>query len=218
MSTSTGPIVLNSGEARIILDWDDEQWYIADIEYAIGNEVRDSGGTIAPTETVSAGGVKSPEWDSSYKYVENDIVAWNGTFYYSRQNTNQGNDPLVGTFWWGAIVDLSSVDAITLEGRNLAEITRSVLGGNSIADYYKKAEVDNLILLYFNSVNAKKLQDWTLENIQDDYVEKIATVKDSGEQFTVDYLSDDGEESFDQSLVNAFNSGIQPDNINQLGG
>lgn len=218
MTTTNGNIVLTSKEAKIILDWDDDEWYIADIEYSIGNDIRDSDDdSSAPTEA-STGGVKSPEWDESYKYVENDIVAWDGSFYYSRQNTNQGNDPSDGTFWWGAVVDLSNVDAITLEGQNLAEITRTILGGNSIADYYKKTETDNLILIYFNNVNAKKLGDLSLEEMQNDYISKIATVKTSSEQYVFDYINSESVDGFDQGLVDVFNVIIANDNINQLGG
>lgn len=209
--------VMTSKKAKVILEWDDNKWYISDVEYIIGNDVK---GGNPETPVVDSGntsaGVKSPEWDTSYKYMVNDIVAWKGAFYYSKQNQNQSNDPSSGTFWWGTIVDLSQVDAITLEGKNLAEITRLILNGTDISDFYLKKEIDNIILAYFNNVNAKKLSDWTLAEIKADYVAKITAVTSAANQFTIDYLKDSTESGFDQSLVNIFNSYIVNDNINQI--
>jgi len=201
-------------EAKIILDWDDGQWYISDIQSATG-----AGESIEQTTaaTSDSAGVKLATWDTGYKYAENDIVAYEGSLYVSKQNVNQGNDPTIGTFWWGAVVDLSTVDAITLEGRNLQEIQRDVLGGNVITDYYKKSEVDNIILTYFNNVNAKKLGDRTLDEIKIDYEEKIAEAEQRAKDFGVDYLNSETSSSFQQSLVDEFTSSIAPDNVNQLG-
>lgn len=208
---TTNPIILTTNEAKIILDWDDGQWYVSDIDYTT-----DGSGTGSTNTATVDSGVKVPEWDSSYKYNENDIVAFEGALYVSEQNQNQDNSPIDGTFWWKPIVDYQSVDALTLEGRNFDEVVRAVLGGNLISDYYKKAEIDNLILTYFNNVNAKKLNDWTLDDIKNDYTSKINSTVSNSEQYVEQYLSDDGNDSFDQSLVTEFNNYIVDDNINQI--
>lgn len=216
MATAGDTIVLETKEAKIILDWDDGQWYVSDVEYSTGDDDT-STTTGSSATTATSGGVKVPEWDTTYKYSENDIVAHSGVLYVSKQNQNQGNDPSTGTFWWNTIVDLSNIDAITLEGKNLNEIIRAVLGGNTIADYYKKSEVDNIILTYFNNVNAKKLGDWKLDDIKTEYNSLINEAETRSKQYTVDYLNDDGINGFDQSLVAAFNDSIADDDINQLG-
>lgn len=209
--------IITSKEAKVILKWNDEEWYISEIEYSIGNEVKKAETeVVSEAAKTSSGGVKSPEWEPAYKYMQNDIVAWKGNLYYSKQNQNQGNDPKVGTFWWGTVVDLSHVDAITLEGKNLAEISRGVMGGNSIADYYKKTEVDNIILVYINNVNAKKLENWTLAEIQADYIAKVNAMGTASNKYTVDYLNDESAAGFDQSLLNLFNSTISNDNVNKF--
>jgi hypothetical protein len=216
MATTTDTIVLTTKEAKIILDWDDGQWYVSDIDYSGGSSSTDTGTTTGGTTTTS-GGVKVPEWDTSYKYATNDIVAYSGMLYVSKQAQNIGNTPDKGTFWWNPVVDLSNIDAITLEGKNLNEVMRSVLGGNTISDYYKKSEVDNIILSYFNNVNAKKLSDWTLENIKTEYNTLIEAAETRAKEYSTGYLSADGVNSFDQSLVTLFNTSIASDNVNQLG-
>lgn len=209
---ATDSIVLTTTEAKIILDWDDGQWYVSDIDY---ND--DSGSSSSDTSsTTTSGGVKVPEWDSSYKYTTNDIIAYEGILYVSKQSQNQDNKPNNGTFWWNPVVDYDNVDALTLEGKNFTELVRAILGGNLISDYYKKTEVDNLILTYFNNVNAKKLDGWTLEDITDDYDTKITAYVSSSEQYVEEYLTDDGVNSFDQSLVDEFNASIASDNTNQI--
>jgi hypothetical protein len=215
MATTKDSIVLQTNEAKIILDWDDEQWYVSDIEYSTDDSDASASSSISTTSGGS-GGVKVPEWDTSYKYSENDIVAHAGILYVSKQNQNQGNDPSTGTFWWNTVVNLTTVDAITLEGMNLNEIIRAVLGGNVITDYYKKSETDNIILTYFNNVNSKKLSDWTLSDIRDDYKTLIDAAKQSANTFTTEYLNDDSNGSFDQSMVAVFNEAIVDDNINQI--
>lgn len=220
MATTTESIVLTTREAKIILDWDDGHWYVADVSYT-GEELVPKGtdtttGTIATTAT-TGGGVKVPEWDQTYKYSANDIVAYKGILYVSKQAQNTGNSPSGGTFWWGLVVNLTGLDAITLEGKNLTEIMRAVLGGNLISDYYKKTEVDNIILTYFNNVNAKKLEDWALNDIKTDYGTKIAAAEQRAKDYASAYLSNDTSTGFDQSLVTLFNSVISPDNINQFG-
>jgi len=195
------------------LDWDDGQWYISDIQSTTGSA--ESSQQAAATSETS--GVKLSTWDSGYKYSEKDIVAYDGSLYVSKQNVNQGNDPSSGTFWWGAVVDLTTVDAITLEGRNLQEITRDILGGNTITDYYKKTEVDNIILTYFNNVNAKKLGDRTLAEVVTDYETKIALAEQNAKDFALDYLNDDSSTSFQQMLINEFVDGLADDNVNKFG-
>lgn len=209
---ATDSIVLTTNEAKIILDWDDGQWYVSDIDYSSGGS--SSGSSSSSSDTSS--GVKVPEWDELYKYTTNDIIAYEGILYVSKQNQNQGNQPDDGSFWWNTVVDYENIDATTIEGKNFTEIVRDVLGGNLISDYYKKTEVNNLILTYFNNVNAKKLEGWTLEEIQTDYESKINDYAESSEQFTITYLSNDGANSFDQSLVDVFNASIADDNTNQI--
>ena len=200
--------------AKIVLDWDDGQWYISDIQSATGS----SGAVSSSAEgTSDTAGVKLSTWDQGYKYSENDIVAYEGTLYVSKQNVNQSNFPNVGTFWWGDVVDLTSVDAITLGGRNLQEITRDILAGNTIADYYKKTETDSLVLTYFNNVNAKKINDKTLTDIEDDYEAKILAAETRAKEFTESYINNEASNSFQQELVDEFNTKILPDDVNQLG-
>lgn len=211
-----GTIVIDAPnlEAKIILDWDDGQWYISDIQAAGG-----LGGDAQQQQqaTNDSGGVKLSTWDSGYKYSEKDIVAYDGALYVSNQNVNQGNQPDQGTFWWGAVVDLSAVDAITLEGRNLQEISRDILGGNTITDYYKKSEIDNIILTYFNNVNAKKFSDRTLPEIREEFDDKIAAAEQRAKDYGVEYINEESSSSFQQMLIDEFNDGIAPDDVNQLG-
>ena len=188
MATTTDSIVLTTREAKIILDWDDGQWYVSDIDYSTGDDSTDAEGSTGATASTS-GGVKVPEWDTSYKYNQNDIVAYEGILYVSDQNQNQGNEPDGGTFWWKPIVDLSAVDAITLEGRNFNELTKAVLGGNLISDYYKKTEVNNILLDKLNNVNARKLENWDLNQIRTEYKSLIEASGLSSEQYVKDYLN-----------------------------
>lgn len=217
MTTTTETIVLTTKEAKIILDWDDGQWYVSDIDYTHTESSSTAVATNTSTGANAGGGVKVPEWDMSYKYTTNDIVAYQGVLYVSRQAQNLGNAPDKGTFWWSPIIDLSGIDAITLEGKNLNEVMRATLGGNTISDYYKKSDVDNIILTYFNNVNAKKLGDWSLDNIKTDYSALISAAEQRAKDYSATYLSADGANSFDQSLVTIFNSSIAADNVNQLG-
>jgi len=198
-------------EAKIILDWDDGQWYISSIQSSDGTDITDT--STSTTDTTS--GVKVAVWDSEYKYLVDDIVGYNGSMYVSKQNQNKGNIPTDGTFWWHPLVDLSNVNAVTLEGKNLAEISKDILGGSLITDFYKKQETDNLILKYINNVNAKLLEDWSLQNIKDDYTELINDSKIEAEQYAIDYFVSDSSDSYQQSLINRFNENIADDNINQ---
>lgn len=210
-TTITLPTDLTA-KAQIILDWDNGQWYISNIQ----NQDQTESTTPATASSSATAGVKVPEWDKTYKYSENDIVAYKGVLYVGKQNTNQDNIPNSGTFWWKPLVDLSSVDSVTVEGRNMTEIARDILGGNSITDFYKKAEVDNIILTYFNNVNAKKLSDWTLAQIQNDYEVKIAETGTNAEVYTKAYLDDDTQNSFQQKMVDIFNAQIVNDNVNRF--
>jgi len=200
-------------EAKIILDWDDGQWYISSIQGtdSAGNTLK----TSSAVDTTS--GVKVAVWDKDYKYNEDDIVGYSGKLYVSKQNQNQTNKPNDGKFWWYPIVDLSNVDAVTLEGRNLKEIIRDVLGGNVITDYYKKSETDSIILTQINNVNAKKISGWTLDDIKDDYNTIISASKSAATTEAITYFTDEGIHSYQQSLVDEFNEAIADDNINQLG-
>lgn len=215
IANTDGTITLTAPnlEAKIILDWDDGQWYISDIQST--NNSNETVKNSSSTTTESAG-VKLAGWDSGYKYESKDIVAYDGKLYVSKQNVNQGNIPNSGTFWWGAVVDLSAIDAITLSGRNLQEISRDILGGNLISDYYKKTEVDIIILTYFNNVNAKKLNDKTLAEIVDDYELKISEAEARAIDFVEDYLNNESSNSFQQMLVDEFNKSIASDNVNKL--
>jgi hypothetical protein len=212
MST-TNSVVLTTREAKIILDWDDGQWYVSDIDYGNVGDNTD-GGTTSTSSTSASQGVKVPEWDSSYKYAENDIVANGGTLYVSRQNHNQGNSPTSGTFWWGRLVDYSNIDAITLEGKNLNEVVKSVLGGNAISDFYKKTEADNIILTYFNNVDAKRLGSKTLTEIQTHYTALISAAESRAKQYTNEYLTDTTDDGLDKLLLEEFNDTIMPDTVN----
>ena len=218
MST-TEQVVLTTREAKIILDWDDGHWYVSDVTYP-GEELAPTGSNTDTGGTITAGtgtsGVKVPEWDQAYKYAANDIVAYNGVLYVSKQPQNTGNIPNSGTFWWGLVVNLTGLDAITLEGRNLAEVMKAVLGGNVISDYYKKSEVDNLVLSYFNNVNARKVEDWSLSAIQNDYGTKISAAEQRAKEYGVTYVNNDGPTGLDQTLVDLFNRTVVPDDTNQL--
>ncbi len=209
-------IVIESADhsAKIVLDWDDGQWYISDITSTnAGGESSTKNNNTTPTANT---GVKLAVWDKSYKYSEKDLVSFDGQIFVSHQNVNQGNGPLEGTFWWKKLVDLSTVNAITLEGKTLNEVMRVVLGGNTIADYYKKTETDNIILAYFNNVNAKTLGDWSLQNIKDAYISLVAASEISVKAYVVDYLDNEGIKSYQQSLVDLFNLAIASDDINKL--
>lgn len=210
-TTITLPTDLTA-KAQIVLDWDNGQWYISNIV----NQEQAEGGTQVTTQSSATAGVKVPEWDNTYKYGIDDIVAYKGVMYVAKQNANQDNIPNSGTFWWKPLIDLSSVDSITVEGRNMTEIARDILGGNSISDFYKKTEVDNIILTYFNNVNAKKLSDWTLAQIQNDYTTKISETGDNAELYVKTYLADDSQNSLQQQMVDIFNAQIAPDNVNRL--
>lgn len=200
-------------EAQIILDWDDGQWYISSIKDSYGTSGLIQNNT---TDTTTSSGVKVPEWNDTYKYSENDIVAYHGQLYTSHQNQNQNNSPEDGTFWWKPLVDLTQVDAITLEGKNLAEISRDILGGNVISDYYKKSEVDNRILIYVNNIDAKKLNGWNLQDIKDDYNAKINASSDNAENNAIFYFTDEDQDSYQNKvLIELFNENIAPDNINK---
>lgn len=215
MDTTTSSMVVTTKEAKIILDWDDGQWYVSDIDYGNhGGSTGSNTGAVIPS-SANNGGVKVPVWDTSYKYLSTDIVAYNGMLYVSKQNQNQGNSPSSGTFWWNPLVDLTSVDAITLEGKNLNEVMLAVLGGSSIDDFYKKKDVDNIVISYFNSVNAKKLNDWTFDDIKTNYTNAISASEKRSKDYTVEYLNNDGLTGFDQSLVDYFNTIILNDNINK---
>lgn len=216
MANTTDSIVLTTNEAKIILDWDDGHWYVTDVNYLRdGSTTDETTGSTIRTSATTGSGVIVPEWDTSYKYKVHDIVASGGKLYVSNQGTNRGNIPNEGLFWWKPIVDLTELDAITLAGKNVEELSRSILGGNHITDYYKKPEIDNLIIHYFNNVNARRVGDWTLEQIKDDYTYRINAGNVNSEIYIDEYMNDQSEDGLDQSLVDIFNDHIKPDIINQ---
>jgi len=200
-------------EAKIILDWDDGQWYISSIQNADGSIV--SSETDASSTVDSTSGVKVAVWDPQYKYNMDDIVGSDGSMYVSKQNQNKGNLPSDGTFWWYPLVDLSNVNAVTLEGKNLEEISREILGGSVITDFYKKQETNNIILKYVNNVNAKLLNDWSLQTIKDDYNALIDAAKDSAQLGAIEYFKSDTVDSYQQELIDNFNDNIAVEDINQ---
>ncbi len=204
--------VPNTGkEAQIILDWDDDQWYVSSIKSA--NDPTSSSPTEAAVDTTS--GVKVAVWNSDYKYSANDIIGETGMLYVSMQDQNKGNDPTSGTFWWQPVVDLSNVDAITLEGKNLTEITRDILGGNVISDYYKISETKALILKYVNNINAKQLEGWSLQNIKDDYVSVTEYAESNAKEYAVEYFTSEDNSSYQKELVDLFDSVVYGYDINQ---
>jgi hypothetical protein len=214
MATSNA-ITLNTNEARIILDWAENNWYVSSVDYHTDITVKAQNTTSTAKTTNSTGGVKTPEWDGTYKYNSGDIVAYKGIMYVSKQNQNQDNAPDSGNFWWNNIINLSAVDAITLEGKNIKEIIKEVLGGNLITDYYKKLEVENLLVDASNSVNAKRLDNLSLEDLRKEYNTLSDKAKAAAIAFTLDYLNSDLAEGFDQMLANTFNANVLPDTINK---
>ena len=212
-STTTIVVPDVNREAQIILDWDDGQWYVSSIQN-VDSSIDPVGTDTTTVDTTS--GVKVAEWNKDYKYNENDIVGSNGLLYVSQQNQNQGNDPVDGTFWWNPVVDLTNVDAVTLEGANLSEIIRQVLGGNVITDYYKKTEIDSINLTNLNNVNAKKLADWTLTQIQEDYISKIAASQSSSKTDAIEYFTNEDVNGYQQALIDEFSDLIADDNVNKF--
>jgi len=198
-------------EAKIILDWDDGQWYISNIQNA-DQAANASAAAVADASS----GVKVAVWDEGYKYSSDDIVGLDGSLYVSQQNSNQGNDPTDGTFWWYPVVDLTNVDAVTLEGANLSEIVRLVLAGNTIGDYYKKSETDALLIKYANTVDAKKLGGLTLTEIQNNYKAFVNTAITSSANSSIEYFTDESNNSYQQSLIDIFSDAIAPDDINKF--
>lgn len=212
MAESTVITIPNTGkEAQIILDWDDNQWYISSITNSTDSSSSSSTNTVADTSS----GVKVAVWINDYKYSKNDIIGKDGALYVSMQNQNKGNEPTDGTFWWQPVVDLTHVDAITLEGQNLAEITRTILGGNVISDYYKATETKALILNYVNNINAKQLGGWSLEDIKADYVSLSNLAKLQAKTDAIDYFTSEASDSYQMELVDLFNTTILPDDVNQ---
>jgi hypothetical protein len=204
---------INIGSASIILDWDDGQWYISDIKYSNDNETTENNiieqNNIQQTTT----NVKLAEWNENYKYQKDDLVAYKGNIYRSQQNTNLNNEPDKDTFWWKPFVDLTHIDAETLEGMTVAEIAKYTLGGHSISEYYTITEVNNQILKYFNNVDAKKLNGWTLDDIKNDYTTLINNTKTELKNWTINYLESD---DFQNPLISYFDEHIAPDDINKI--
>lgn len=213
--TTQQSVTLTTNEARIILDWDDGKWYVSDWAYNTDIVAKAQSTTTVTTAATNTGGVKVPEWDNSYKYNQNDIVAYKGIMYVSRQNQNQSNTPNDGIFWWNNIINLTAVDAITLEGKNISEIMKDILGGNKISDYYKKTEVENLLTDVTQSVNARRLENLTLSDIRKEYNTLSTSAKNDAINFMVNYLNSDLAEGFDQLLTDEFNKFIAQDNINK---
>jgi len=204
--------VPNTGkEAQIILDWDDDQWYIS----SIGKTPSKGDGSDVDNQIDTTSGVKVAVWNPEYKYELSDIIGEEGMLYVSMQDQNKGNSPTSGTFWWKPVVDLSAVNAITLEGRNYEEITKDILGGNVISDYYKITETKALILKYVNNINAKQLGDWSIENIKADYNANIALSESASKAFAIEYFTSEDMDSYQQGLVDEFTATILPDDINQ---
>lgn len=198
--------------AKIILDWDDGEWYISEIQY--GDDAVSKSNTSTSSTTTSSG-VKVPEWVETYKYLQNDMVAFNGKLYVSQQNNNLGNTPDQGTFWWHDLVDLTHVDAITLEGKNFDELVATIMDGHTITDFYTKTQTDDLILKYFNNVNAISLNDWTLSDIQNDYRTRIDEAYNQAKKDAIDYFTSTDNGSYQEELVNYFSENILPDDVNR---
>lgn len=214
MGTSTIDIISDTGkEAQIVLDWDDNIFYISNITSASSESA-----SINSTENTidTSSGVKVAVWNSDYKYATSDIIGNKGILYVSMQEHNKGNLPSDGTFWWKPVVDLSNLNAVTLEGRNYEEMSKDILGGNVISDYYKISETQSLILKYVNNINAKQLDGWSLQNIKDDYISVIAMVESNSNAFAIDYFTSEDMNSYQQGLVDEFSTEILADNINQF--
>ena len=204
---------INIGSAFLILDWDDGQWYISDIKYTNNTNTNTDNESTQKIQQPSANNVKLAEWNKNYKYQKNDLVAYKGNIYKAQQNTNLNNEPDKDTFWWKPYVDLSNVDAATLEGMTVSEIAKYTLGGHTISEYYTITEVNNQILKYFNNVDAKKLNGWTLSDIQNDYTTMITNTETNLKNWTKNYLESD---DFQNPLIDYFNEHIAPDDINKL--
>ena len=211
-STTLNITTQTGKEAQIVLDWDDDVFYISSITSATDSSyVSPSASAVAD----STSSVKVAVWNKEYKYSKNDIIADDGILYTSMQNQNKGNKPNDGTFWWQPVVDLSHVDAVTLEGKNLTEITRTILGGNVISDYYKATETKALILNYINNINAKQLGGWSLEDIKTDYSSSSDLAKLQAKTDAIDYFTSEASDSYQMELVDLFNNTILPDDVNQ---
>jgi len=212
MAESTLDIITSSGkEAQLILDWDDNSFYISNLT----STSTASDGPTTETQVDTTSGVKVAVWNPDYKYTTSDIIAEEGMLYVSMQEQNKGNSPTKGTFWWKPVVDLSAVNAITLEGRNYEEMSKDILGGNVISDYYKVSETKALILKYNNNVNAKQLEGWSLQNLKDDYVSITELSEANSKDFAVEYFTSEDMNSYQQGLVDEFTATILPDDINQ---
>jgi len=208
MATTT----INVGTAYLILDWDDGQWYISDIEY-IDNNSKNTNQQLTNNIQPTSSNVKLAEWVKNYKYQKEDLVAYNGNIYVSQQNSNLNNVPGSDNFWWKPLVDLSNIDATTLDGMTVNDISKFTLGGHSISEYYTITEVNNQILKYFNNVDAKKLNGWTLDDIKNDYTTLIENTKTDLQNWTINYLNSD---DFQDPLISNFNNSIAPDDVNQI--
>lgn len=210
MSISTEQEIYNP-KARLILDWDDGEWYITTFETNNSN-VQVNGSTISST---AFSGFKLTEWDKNYTYEIKDLVGYDGNLYRSLQSSNLNNKPGYDAFWWQPLFDLSNVDAKTFSGLNIDEVKAAVLDGNLIDDFYKKAEIDNKLIYYFNNVNAKKLEDKTLEEIIKSIDLKINNNSEQVKSFVEFYLNDTTTNSFQDDLIKLFDSNIYPDSINR---
>jgi hypothetical protein len=216
MSDTTEIVVPNvDSKARIILDWDDGQWYISSISNGSDVSVISKNDGTNNVSNNSQMNVKLPLWTDSYKYKKDDMIAYKGNIYISQQNNNIGNDPLNNNFWWKPLVDLSNVDAKTLEGKNISEIASYTLGGHNIGEYYTKNEVENYVLVKINNVDAKKLNGNTFDDIKKDYELKIKNAKETSISESINYFKSEDIDSYQQQLITLFDQEILPDDINQ---
>lgn len=199
--------------ARIILDWDDGQWYVSEIIYSGEPKPEQTKNIIQQKSTSS--NIKLAEWSNAYKYQPGDIVAFEGHLYVSNQNNNINNQPDKDKFWWKNLLDLSNVDAVSIEGRTYKQLVNDILLGKSITDFYTKDEVKNLVLQYFNNVNAKKLADWSITDIKNDYETLIENKSTKAKEDAINYFKNENNNSYQLELIEYFNEQILPDNINR---
>jgi len=200
-------------EAKIILDWDDGQWYISDFNQGTKNVLQN---LSSISNTSENSGLKLASWDSNYKYNLNDLVGFEGAIYRSDQNQNRDNLPGNGLFWWKPLIDVDQLDATTLMGKTVEMIMLDTLGGNEITDYYKKTDVENLILLSSNNIDAKKLNSWSLEDIKNAYTSLILNSSKETKQSVIEHFTSEHDSGYQQELITLFDSMIANDNINKI--
>ena len=205
--------------AQFTVDWADGEFYISDVKAyeVLGNATATNISPTTYTTSTSTGssGVKVPIWTDAYKYTVNDIVAYNGKLYVSQQNNNINNLPDTGTFWWKNAVDLTFVDAYTINGKTLDDVKKFILGNTDLSNVYTKSEVNNMLTTYISSVDAAYLNGWNLTKIQNDYATKISVAQTMAQNFATELVTGESSSSFQQTLVTLFETTIAPENINR---